>query len=145
MLDPDNVPDVDANERLSRFIFSRSHINQQTKLLKADAFVPHPYEELSVTRDRDAAEEEIWKAGRDVGQQISAKIGRTLVLQGRGDAIAATYHDQKLKTVPDPVPGNPNHVNVTGWPSKDDKAKQKLIALEIAKVAKFVAAKEGET
>jgi len=145
MLTADNVPEVESNERLSRFVFSRSHINQQTKLLKADAFVPHPYEELSVMRDREATEAEIWAAGHLIGEVRSKSVGRLVSLRGRGDAIAGTYHDQKLKTVPDPVPGNPNHVNVTGWPSKDDKASQKLIALEIAKVAKFVAVQEGET
>jgi hypothetical protein len=105
-------------------------------------FVPHPHEELSVTRDRDATEDEVWNAGFEVARQRSESGPRTFTLHGRGDALAATYHDQNLQTLPDPVPGNPNHVNVTGWP-KDDKAKQKLIALEIAKVAKFVPVKDG--
>ncbi|QDV42508.1 hypothetical protein Enr13x_23560 [Stieleria neptunia] len=130
MLDPDNVPAVGPNERLSRFILTKRHVNQETKLPKADAFVPHPYDELSVTRDLDASEQEVWQAGHDVAQQ------RSKPLMGRCDVIAASYVGQKLKTVPDPVDGNPNHVNVALWPS--DKPQQRLIALEIAAVATFV-------
>lgn len=135
MLDPANVPVVGSNERLSRFVLSKRHLNRQDPqniLLKGDAFVPHPHEELSVTRDLVATEDEIWAAGRDVAE----KRGQTLY--GRGDAIAATYHSQKLKTIKAPVDGNPNHVNVTDWPSADDKPAQMQVALEIAAVAKFV-------
>lgn len=136
MLDPGSVPPVDAEEMLSRFVLTRRHINQQSQLLKADAFVPHPHTELSVTRGRDATDAEIWQ----VGQRVAEKRAKTLV--GRGDAIAATYWGQRLKVVADPVAGNPNHANVAGWPS-DDKPAQKLIAQEIAAVAKFVAFAEA--
>jgi len=132
MLEPGHVPPVDSQERLSRFILTKRHINQQTQQLKADAFLPHPYEELSVTRDRDATEQEVWAVGQIVAKQ------RGKMLYGRGDAVSATYVSQKLETVADPCPGNPNHVNVTGWPSADDKPMQKLVAQEIAAVAKFV-------
>ena len=135
MLDPENVPDVGSEERLSRYVLSKRHVNRQNPqkiLLKADAFVPHPYEELSVTRDLKATEVEIWAIGRDVAEQR----GRTLY--GRGDAIAATYHSQKLKTIKKPVTGNANHVDVTDWPSADEKSAQMQVALEIAAIAKFV-------
>lgn len=132
MLDPENVPTVDLNEMLSRFILTRQYVNQQTKQLKPAAFVPHPYEELLVTRDREATDEEIWSVGRD----IAALQQKTLY--GRGDALAATFVNQKLRTIADPVEGNANHVNVTNWPSAADKAAQKLIAQEVAAVAMFV-------
>ncbi len=130
MLTPENVPPVDNNETLSRFILSKRHVNRETHLVKADAFVPHPYQELSVTRDREASENEIWTVGSD----IAATRSKELV--GRADALAATYVGQGLNAFADPVPGNPNHVNVVGWPA-DDKPTQKLIAQEIAAVAKF--------
>lgn len=38
MLSPDNVPPVGADERLSRYVLSKRHVNQQTNLLKPDAF-----------------------------------------------------------------------------------------------------------
>ena len=143
MLDPENVPDVDDNERLSRFVLSKRHINQQTRLLKGDAFLPHPYEELSVTRERQATDEEIWRVGHEIAAERSKSLGREIRLIGRGDAIAASYRKQNLMTVPDPIPGNPNHVNVIDWPSADDKPAQKLVALEIAKVATFVVTPES--
>ena len=130
MLDPQIVPTVDSNECLSRFIYSSRHIRSDSGTIKADAFIPHPPEELSVNRDRDATDEETWS----IGASISAQRKRTL--HGRGDVVAATYQRQKLKTVAAPVDGNPNHVNVTQWPS--DKAGQKLIAQEIAAVSKLV-------
>lgn len=66
MFDPANVPDVDLNEMLSRFILTRQYVNQQTQQLKPAAFVPHPYEELSVTRDREAIDAEIWTVGHAI-------------------------------------------------------------------------------
>lgn len=58
-------------------------------------------------------------------------------LYGRGDALAATYVSQELKVVADSTKGNPNHANVVDWPV-NDKPAQKLIAEEIAAVARFV-------
>jgi hypothetical protein len=134
MLRPDNVPEVGWDETLSRFILSRSHIRSSDGTVKPDAFVPHPHEELSVNRDLEATDEETWQAGKD----IAAKRGRSL--RGRGDALAATYVSQKLKTIAAPTDGNANHVNVTGWPS--DKPSQKMIAQEVAAVAKYLAPPE---
>lgn len=131
MLDPSNVPEVGLNEMLSRFILTRQYMKQQTKQIKPAAFVPHPYEELSVTRDREATDDEIWI----VGQGIASLQQKTLY--GRGEVLAATYVQPKLKTIADPVDDNPNHVNITNWPSAADKPTQKLIAQEIAAVAEF--------
>lgn len=137
MLPHDAVPPVDASETLSRFIFTRRHIRREEGTVKADAFVPHPYQELSVNRDREATDVETW----DVGRRIASRRGKTLA--GRGDVLAATYHSQNLQTVADPIEGNPNHVNVKGW-SKNNKAGQKLIAQEIAAVAKLLLPPEDE-
>ncbi len=131
MLSVSQMPSVGANEKLSRFVLSSRHFRKDNETVKADAFVPHPYEELSVNRDLEATDDETWAIGRTVANGLSK------TLYGRGDVIAATYHSQKLKTIEAPVLGNPNHVNVIGW-NKDDKASQKLIAQEIAAVAKFV-------
>lgn len=129
MLDPANVPKVDAHETLSRYVLTKRHVNQHG-LLKADAFYPHPHTELSVTRDREATDDEIWEVGRDVA------MARNKPLVGRGDTLAASYRNLKLSVEPDPIAGNPNHVNVCGWPS-GDKPRQKLIAQEIAELATY--------
>lgn len=138
MLPADAVPPVDGGETLHRFVLTRRHVRRADGTVKADAFVPHPHTAMSVNRDRDAADAETWK----IGHEISRSRGKTL--HGRGDAVAASYQGQGLHTVADRIApnevhpdGNPNHVDVTGWPA-DDKARQKLIAQEIATVAKFV-------
>ncbi|NMC21717.1 MAG: hypothetical protein GYA33_15005 [Thermogutta sp.] len=136
MLNPSDVPDVDPHELLSRFVLTQRHINRQSGTLKADAFVPHPHDSLSVTRHLQATESEIW----GIGARVASERGKTLY--GRGDVMAASYAAQKLRCLKDPVPGNPNHVNVCGWPL-NDKAAQKLIAMEIAAVAMFVARRAG--
>lgn len=129
MLDPANVPAVKPSETLSRFVISSRHIRSSNDTVKADAFVPHPYKELSVNRDREATDAETWEAGRGVANQI----GRTLY--GRADVIAATYHSQQLTTVAAPIFKNPNHVNVCSWPL--GKPEQILRAKEIAEKAKL--------
>lgn len=130
MLDPANVPDVDRSEILSRFIVSSRHIRNSNDTIKADAFVPHPHEELSVNRDREATNVETWNAGFSVAQ----KLGRTLY--GRADVLAATYLSQQLATVAAPIPNNPNHVNICNWPPA--KPEQLLKAKEIAEKAKLL-------
>jgi len=141
MLDLARVPDVDAGEMTARFIVSKRHFNKQTSTLKADAFVPHPYEELSVTRLIEITEDEIWSVGRDV----AAARTPPRTLRGRGDVLAATYlRQENLQVVADPVEGNPNHAYVTGWPSADEETAQVMIAKEIAAVAKFVTPPELE-
>ena len=97
--------------------------------------MPHPYEELSVTRLIQITDDEVWR----VGQAVAAARTPPRTLYGRGDVLAATYRSQpNLDVVADPVEGNPNHANVTGWPPADDETAQIMIAKEIAAVAKFV-------
>ena len=134
MLDPANVPQIDVQERTARFVLSKRHVNKRTLTLKADAFVPHPYRELSVTRLVEITKDEIWAVGR----HVAAARTPPRTLRGRGDVLVATYLGQKLDVIADPVDGNPNHANVTGWPSPDDEAGQVMIAKEIAAVARFV-------
>ena len=135
MLDLSNIPDIEAKELLARYVFSRSHFSRQNQRVKADAFMPPPNLEMSMTRHRDATEAEIWAVGRHIADQ------REQTLYCRGDAIAATFELQRLSVVPDPLEENPNHANVVGWPV-DDKPSQKLIAQEIAANAQFVALPE---
>jgi hypothetical protein len=130
MLAFENVPDVARSEKLSRFVVSSRHIRKSDETVKADAFVPHPHEELSVNRDKEATDEETWDAGFLVAQ----KLGRTL--HGRADALAAIYITQQLTAVAAPIPDNPNHVNICQWPP--GKPEQILKAKEIAEKAKLL-------
>jgi hypothetical protein len=131
MINPLNVPEVTADEVLARFVVQSSHIRRSNHSIRPDAFIPHPYPDLSVTRHHLAVESELWS----VGEQVAATSGKTLF--GRGDFQSSVCHAQRLVVRAAPVAGNPNHANVSGWPS--DKPAQKIIAMEIAATAKFVA------
>jgi len=135
MISADEVPDVEADEVLARFVFSRRHI-RNNGTIKPEAFIPPPPDnELSVTRHRDATEEELW----GIGRAIATVRGRTL--HGRGDITSRAFLDHELSMQAAPVtnhaslPDNPNHAIVIGWP--DDKPRQKLIALDIARQARL--------
>lgn len=128
MLDPRDIPEVTSEERLARYILHRRHVRQDNTL-RPNAFIPHPYQELSVTRHRGASDDELWMVGVDV----SVQTGKTLC--GRGDLTAFACLAQELRVVAAPVEGNSNHANVVGWP---EKPAQKLIAQELAARADFV-------
>ena len=135
MLDPSDLPAVGDEEMTARFVVSKRQINRQIGVLKADAFVPHPYEDLSVTQLTQIDDADVWH----IGEAIAGGRVPPRTLYGRGDVLAATYRSQpNLDVVAAPIEGNPNHANVTGWPSADDEAAQLLIAKEIAAVARFV-------
>ena len=125
MLDPSAVPDLDRDETLARFVYFKSHLRASDNSIRPEAFMPHPYTALSVTRHREATDEELWNDGR----RVAAIRGKPLY--GRADTSIAAFDDEGLRTVPDPVlPENPNHASVLGWPN--DKAAQKDKALQIA-------------
>lgn len=120
---------VPPDETLARFILQSSHIRKGDNTVRPEAFIPHPYEDLSVTRHLGLSQTEIWTVGEDVARQTGKK------LHGRADNQASCYLDQALQVLPDPTPNNPNHANVVGWPP--EKAMQKIIALEIAARSSF--------
>jgi hypothetical protein len=120
------LPLVDRDEWLARFILYKRYIRADGTV-RPDAFIPHPYPDLSVTRHLQLSEAQLWELGRDVGQE-SDKI-----LQGRADIQASAFQRHELHVVPAALPKNPNHANVTGWPA--EKPAQKIIAQQIAAAA----------
>lgn len=123
MTDEESSKSVTSDEQLARFIFFRNRLRQDWTV-KPDEFIPHPYPDLSVTRHIDLTETELWNIGRRVGQQ------REKPLLGRADVQAFSLERHRLRVVAAPVAGNPNHANVTDWPT--EKSAQKAIAQEIA-------------
>lgn len=123
MTDAGSGKSVASDERLARFILYRSHLRHDLTV-KPDAFIPHPWPDLSVTRHLQLSEDELWDVGRDVAQ----KTGKTL--RGRADAQAFNFERHKLRVVATPLTENPNHANVVGWPT--EKSAQKAIAQEIS-------------
>mgnify|MGYP001615120237 CR=1 FL=1 len=123
---------VASNELLARYITSSKWFRKQDQTVKQDAFIPPESPlELSMTRHLNLSEHDIWSIGRGIATSIS----RTL--HGRADVETTHVLAQSLNVVPQPVPDNPNHANIVGWPS--DKDVRKMRALEIARVARFVA------
>ena len=123
---PELTPVLTA-ELLARFVlFSRWIRSDGT--VRADALVPWPWPELSVTRHRALAVSELWELGQDVADQ------RPATLYGRADVVAADVMRHSLRVEPTHEPKN--HANIVGWPV--DKPAQKMIAQEIASRATYV-------
>ena len=74
---------------------------------------------------------------RPVRRPERSVVGATCWLQ-------PTFAKRIWMSWPTPFEGNPNHANVTGWPSADDETAQVMIAKEIAAVAKFVPPPESQ-
>jgi hypothetical protein len=118
------------SELLARFVTYRAWVCANNTL-RQDAFVPHPYPDLSVTRHRGMTEQEIWTAGRRITQSRNPPV----TLYGSGDLSAGQVRQARLNVEPRPVPENPNHAAILGWP---EKPMQKSYAQELAAVAKYV-------
>ena len=116
-------PDAIADEEdLARYIFRKDQVRPDLTV-KPDALIPFSHTDLSVTRHLGLTDEAVWAAGRVVEQQ------RRLPLVGRADLFASDYRSQKLVPKADPVPDNPHHAVVVGWPA--DKPAQKSLAQQI--------------
>jgi hypothetical protein len=123
MLDPQNIPPVEQTELLARYVMQKNHFRSD-QTVKPNLFMPHPYQELSVTRHQDATEVEIWNAGFNVATQQQRD------LYGRSDILASDCLVNPLRVTAHPFPDNPNHADIEGWP--EAKQDQKAIALKLA-------------
>jgi hypothetical protein len=120
---------VADDEKLARYLYYKRHIRDD-KTVRPDAFIPHPYPDLSVTRHIGLDEAAITAIGTAIGAE------REMPLVGRADVVTANLRQQALDVKPEAAPGNPNHANVTGWAG--EKPKQKILAQKIAADATFV-------
>jgi hypothetical protein len=130
MIDPAHVPPVDPQEMLARYVLYRRYVRSSDQTVRPEAFIPHPHVDLSVTRHRQASEAEIWHVGAQVAR------GQSKTLYGRADLPAQACTAEGLRVVEAPVAANPNHANITGWPS--ERPQQKMIAMVIAEKARYV-------
>lgn len=131
---PSSSPVLDS-ELLARFLRSRRLFGIDPPRVKPEAFIPHPYHDLSVTRHCGLTETQMWDAGQEVVREISVTEGRSITLYGRGDVLTADVRSQRLDVTPDEPPQN--HAVIVGWPI-GGKAEQKIIALELARKARLV-------
>jgi hypothetical protein len=119
-----SVVNVREDEPLSRFIFSQRHLSKNPPRVKAEAFMPRKGE-VSVFRREGMSESQVW----NIGSELENERKRTL--HGRGDIIARSAMIIGLQVTPADPPTR--HANIVNWPH--DKAKQKLLALQLAEHA----------
>ena len=129
MINPDDVPDIEDDEMLARFIVAgqstkslRKYV-RENNTVKPQLFLPYKHVELSVNRHRDCDECEIW----DFGQAIAEY--RKMDFYGRSDIAVGSCTFDELSVVatpirdhPQAVPDNPNHADIVGFPAaKEDQ------------------------
>lgn len=119
----DEQTTVQSDDLLARFILHKRYFREDNTI-RPDAFIPHPYQDLSVTRHINLNENQLY----NIGIKIAAPQNKTL--HGRADILSSTVLNLNLSIKPDPVRDNPNHTNISGWPA--EKSEQKSIAQQIA-------------
>lgn len=123
---------VADDELLARFILFNRWVRKDGTL-RQDGFMPLPPDfKLSVTRHIDLSDLALWQIGQAV-----ADARPTATLYGRADLKAVDVKSQTLRVDAAPRPDNIYHANIAGWPP--DKPAQKIIAIELATSARFVA------
>ena len=130
MIDGPEMPPISDDEKLARFVTVEAWVRAD-KTLRQDAFIPPKDLNLSVTRHLTLSEGQLWKIGRDVADAISEK--RSAALYGRADLTAGKVHLLRLRTMAAPLPQNPGHAHITGWPP--EKPAQKSVAQQLAAAA----------
>lgn len=137
-LEEKDLISIEADEQLARFILFSKWVRPSDRTVKSEAFIPHPYPDLSVTRHKNLSEQGLWQIGQDVARL------RDKELYGRADINALAVRQQKLDVVPKPIiPENPNHANIIDWPA--EKHAQKIIALQLAKESVYIANPKNPT
>jgi hypothetical protein len=126
MIDPSSVPAVEPEEQLARFATQSGQFRSDNSV-KQDLFIPTAKGEVSAMRHRDATEAEIWTVGR----AVAGGMGRRLY--GRSDVRAAACLSIGLRVDATPMPTNPNHADINGWP--DAKEDRKAMAQKLAAAA----------
>ncbi|MCX7049359.1 MAG: hypothetical protein NTX50_28230 [Candidatus Sumerlaeota bacterium] len=129
MMDEISESPIANDEWVARYILFKSWICSDKKI-RANAFMPYPHSDLSVTRHIGLSEPELWGLGQAVANL------RSLTLHGRADVLAVSIRKQSLEIQPSPPPRN--HANIIGWPK--EKQAQKVIALKIADAARYTPA-----
>lgn len=129
-----SVGELNANELVSRFVYSSRAFSRQHNRVHPGAFSPEPHPKLSVLHSSGLEEAEIWQSAR---QTLGAQRGRDKIY-GRADLSVRKLIAQKLKAIRDNDPFE-RHTSVVGWPQNDDpdqrKADIKAICLELSQDA----------
>lgn len=119
---------ISSDELLARFITVKHWLRSSDKTLRQDAFIPPKDMQLSTTRHIGLLESELWA----IGTNVSAEVNKNpkAPLYGRADFAVSDASRTGLATEAAPLPDNPNHAHLTGWPV--EKEKRKIIAQQLA-------------
>lgn len=109
---------VEAEEILARFLYSRNHYRSSDNTVKYSAFIPPEDRCLSVFRTSGLHENDVWSIGDSLRVQPSL---------GRADITALSVLESGLLIVADDIP--PRHANITGWHGEASAIKLKAIEL----------------
>lgn len=118
---------LSPSEDLAKFIFNRSQFSALNERVKYSVYIPPPNKRLSVFRISGVPEIEVWKIGKDVGNE------RKLPLLARADIKVSAVTETGLRIDSDNIP--PRHANIVGWP--EDASEVKLKAMELAEKAQL--------
>ena len=122
-----NVP---PDEKLTRFIFSKSHFSIVNKTVKFKAFIPPSNSaDISVYRIASLSDSEVWAIGRKY-----VEIGGRR-LKARADFLAEQVYGNHLEVIPDAQP-HARHANITPFPA--DRRTRDRIARKLALASKLV-------
>lgn len=113
---------LSPSEDLAKFIFNKSQFSALNNRVKYSVYIPPPNKRLSVFRISGIPETEVWKIGKDVGDE------RKLPLLARADIKVSVVTEADLKIETDDIPRR--HANIIGWP--EDASKVKLKAMMLA-------------
>ncbi len=69
MLDAKNIPKVDDDELLARYIVNSNEYRKKDNTIKPKLFMPYKLVALSVNRHRESNEQELWEVGSQVAEQ----------------------------------------------------------------------------
>ena len=121
---------VSPGERISRFIFSRRHMDEASGWVSPAAFMPPTKtKDTSVYRTTKCGEGRIWLIG-DLFVARKRKDRRSI--RSRADVTSDLVFQEGLRIVASRSP-HPRHADVTNWP--DDKPQQKIKAMALAQGA----------
>ena len=119
---------VSSNEKLTRFIFSKSHFSTTNRTVKYAAFIPPVNSrDLSVFRISSISDSEVWRIGK-------RNVQGNRTLKARADLCAAQVDQMDLKVVPD-TKTHMLHANITPFPL--DKITRQIIATKLANASKL--------
>ena len=131
--------DVGSEERITRYILNKKHINSEKGQIKVDAFLPtkpkpeQPERQTSVYRTINCEETEIWS----IGHRYVENPEENRFILARGDLLAQTVYSQDLRIVPHPFP-HPRHANIVNWPNEESSAQRRAKAVLLAKESRLI-------